>query len=152
MYEWGIGGKVSWLPKTETDFWRSPPSAMLSRRLLSKARVLKTITRASSSAASSPTPPAIIKTPAPTVGTQAPNYPTTWSANQRPRPTPADGPRFEQTTMEVQPNPLSAMALIAEEPVRMVHGRKAVCDGGMFPYFSVALVLQLGSSNQEAVL
>jgi NADH dehydrogenase (ubiquinone) Fe-S protein 6 len=36
--------------------------------------------------------------------------------------------------MELQPNPLSAMELIANESVRMVHGRKAVCDGGMlFP-------------------
>ncbi|KAG9314353.1 hypothetical protein JVU11DRAFT_5145 [Chiua virens] len=28
------------------------------------------------------------------------------------------GPRFEQTYMELQPNPLSAMELIANEPVR----------------------------------
>ncbi|KAK7468894.1 hypothetical protein VKT23_003391 [Stygiomarasmius scandens] len=123
---------------------------MLSRRLLSKARVLKTINRASSSAASSPTPPAIIKTPAPTVGTQAPNYPTTWSANQRPRPTSADGPRFEQTTMEVQPNPLSAMALIAEEPVRMVHGRKAVCDGGGGPLGHPKIYINLDQPGPRA--
>ena len=32
--------------------------------------------------------------------------------------------------MELQPNPLSAMDLIANEPVRVIHGRKAVCDGG----------------------
>jgi hypothetical protein len=32
--------------------------------------------------------------------------------------------------MELQPNPLSAMELIANEPIRLVHGRKAVCDGG----------------------
>lgn len=32
--------------------------------------------------------------------------------------------------MELQPNPASAMELIANEPVRVVNGRKAVCDGG----------------------
>lgn len=32
--------------------------------------------------------------------------------------------------MDLQPNPLSAMQMIAEEPIRIVHGRKAVCDGG----------------------
>lgn len=32
--------------------------------------------------------------------------------------------------MELQPNPLSAMELIANEPVRIVQGRKVVCDGG----------------------
>lgn len=40
------------------------------------------------------------------------------------------GPRFEQTFMELQPNPLSAMELVANEPIKVVHGRKAVCDGG----------------------
>jgi hypothetical protein len=32
--------------------------------------------------------------------------------------------------MELQPNPLSAMELIANEPIRVIHGRKAICDGG----------------------
>jgi NADH dehydrogenase (ubiquinone) Fe-S protein 6 len=61
---------------------------------------------------------------------QAPNYPTTWSTSQRPRPGLHSGPRFEQTDMSLQPNPLSAMELIAQEPIRLVQGRKAVCDGG----------------------
>lgn len=68
--------------------------------------------------------------------TQAPNYPTTWSTNQRPRPSHAENPRFEQANMELQPNPLSAMEMINAEPIRMVHGRKAVCDGGKsFSFF-----------------
>jgi NADH dehydrogenase (ubiquinone) Fe-S protein 6 len=71
-------------------------------------------------------------TPA-TTTKQAPNYASTWTTNQRARPTAGEGPRFEQTVMELQPQPLSAMALIADEPVRMVHGRKAVCDGGASP-------------------
>jgi NADH dehydrogenase (ubiquinone) Fe-S protein 6 len=61
---------------------------------------------------------------------QSPNYPTTWSTNQRTRPT--SGPRFEQTVLELQPAPLSAMELIANVPVIHVNGRKAVCDGGPF--------------------
>ncbi|KAG6900130.1 hypothetical protein C0993_002475 [Termitomyces sp. T159_Od127] len=64
---------------------------------------------------------------------QAPNYPTTWSTNQQPRVAATTGARFEQTALELQPNPLSAMELIANEPVRLVYGRKAVCDGGGGP-------------------
>ena len=61
---------------------------------------------------------------------QSPNRPATWSTSQSPRPPGQSGPRFEQTIMELQPNPLSAMELLANEPVHLVHGRKAVCDGG----------------------
>ena len=32
--------------------------------------------------------------------------------------------------MDLQPNSLSAMELIANEPIRLIHGRKTVCDGG----------------------
>ena len=32
--------------------------------------------------------------------------------------------------MELQPNPLSAMKMINADSIRIVHGRKAVCDGG----------------------
>jgi NADH dehydrogenase (ubiquinone) Fe-S protein 6 len=66
---------------------------------------------------------------------QAPNYPTTSSTSQRPRPGLHSGPRFEQTDMALQPNPLSAMELIAQEPIRLVQGRKAVCDGGQLRAF-----------------
>lgn len=40
------------------------------------------------------------------------------------------GPRFEQTAQQFQPRPLAAIELIAEEPVIMVKGRVAACDGG----------------------
>ncbi|KAL1741873.1 hypothetical protein HDZ31DRAFT_44498, partial [Schizophyllum fasciatum] len=43
---------------------------------------------------------------------QAPNYVSTWSTSQAPRPTPGSSPRFEQVVMETQPAPLSAMQLI----------------------------------------
>jgi hypothetical protein len=40
------------------------------------------------------------------------------------------GPRFEQTAEAFQPRPLAAIELIAEEPIRLVKGRVAACDGG----------------------
>ncbi|KAJ4486115.1 hypothetical protein J3R30DRAFT_3444271 [Lentinula aciculospora] len=118
---------------------------MLSRasgslRSASKGNVLKTLScAASTSTTTHPITSNHIATPmpagptpsTPVVGTQAPNHPSTWSNNQRTRPTTGSGPRFEQVAMELQPNPLSAMAMIAEEPIRVVEGRKAVCDGGM---------------------
>ncbi|KAG6381164.1 hypothetical protein JVT61DRAFT_5565 [Boletus reticuloceps] len=93
---------------------------MLSRRVVSRFSTLKTLARASSTAAGTPTPPA----PA-SESSVAPQ-----STSEKPRPVSRSSPRFEQTFMELQPNPLSAMELIANEPVRVVHGRKAVCDGG----------------------
>jgi len=61
---------------------------------------------------------------------QAPNRLTTWSENQNPRSEAMTGPRFEQTNYKHQPRPLAAIELIAQEPIRMVGGRVAVCDGG----------------------
>jgi NADH dehydrogenase (ubiquinone) Fe-S protein 6 len=40
------------------------------------------------------------------------------------------GPRFEQTAELFQPRPLAAIELIAQEPVRLIEGRVAACDGG----------------------
>jgi NADH dehydrogenase (ubiquinone) Fe-S protein 6 len=61
---------------------------------------------------------------------QNPPGPTTWSRGQMPKPLAYDGPRFEQTDLSLQPNAPSAMGMVAEDPVRLVHGRKAVCEGG----------------------
>ncbi|KAG5639240.1 hypothetical protein H0H81_005314 [Sphagnurus paluster] len=107
---------------------------MLSRRLA--PRFLKSFARAASS--SVPAKPRATS-PAP----QAPNYPSTWSTNQQPRPAAASNPRFEQTAMELQPNPLSAMELIANEPVKQVHGRKAACDGGAFTQLPTRYAIQI---------
>ncbi|KAG8219806.1 hypothetical protein J3R82DRAFT_779, partial [Butyriboletus roseoflavus] len=104
---------------------------MLSRRLVTSFSPLRTLGRASSTAASVPSPPAPAS--GSSVEPQSSNYPTTWSTTQQPRPVSRSGPRFEQTFMELQPNPLSAMELVANEPIRVVHGRKAVCDGGGGP-------------------
>ncbi|OBZ79718.1 Lactobacillus shifted protein, partial [Grifola frondosa] len=103
---------------------------MLARRAL--PRLARPLARLSSSSTSSPVP--ANEAPSPTaVIPQAPNYPQTWSTSQRPRPHGMSGPRFEQTAMELQPNPLSAMEMISREPIRVVQGRKAVCDGGGGP-------------------
>jgi NADH dehydrogenase (ubiquinone) Fe-S protein 6 len=96
---------------------------MSTLRIVSFASRVKSFIRASSSSSSSSQPQPTPPTPS---TPQSPNYPT----NQRPRPAPQSGPRFEQTFMELQPNPLSAMELISKEPVRIAHGRNAVCDGG----------------------
>ncbi|KAI0706139.1 hypothetical protein BC835DRAFT_1403605 [Cytidiella melzeri] len=83
-------------------------------------------------ASSSSSVPSAVSSPS-TVAPQSPNYASPWSTSQTPRPQGRSGPRFEQTAMELQPMPLSAMELIANEPIRVVKGRKAVCDGGVGP-------------------
>ncbi|EED82743.1 hypothetical ubiquinone oxidoreductase 20 kD subunit [Postia placenta Mad-698-R] len=102
---------------------------MLARRL---PRLARPLARLASSSSSTPVPAQEASSEA-TVVPQAPNYPATWSTSQQPRPQGQSGPRFEQTIMELQPSPLSAMELISKEPIRVVHGRKAVCDGGGGP-------------------
>ncbi|KAG7450524.1 uncharacterized protein BT62DRAFT_927806 [Guyanagaster necrorhizus] len=126
---------------------------MLGRRLLQgkPSSSLSTIARALSQSNSTAATPAPLPTSNP-LAAQAPNYPTVWSPNQRPRPLAQSNPRFEQTVMETQPTPLSAMQLIADEPIRLVDGRKAVCDGGaplqFLPTCSILLtVLQSDSSR-----
>ncbi|KAJ3059492.1 hypothetical protein HDU98_004508 [Podochytrium sp. JEL0797] len=61
---------------------------------------------------------------------QAANRATTWSKSQEVKTVAMAGPRFEQTNMEYQPNPLAAIDLIAAVPVTMVAGRRASCNGG----------------------
>jgi NADH dehydrogenase (ubiquinone) Fe-S protein 6 len=100
--------------------------ARLPRRLPAAAR------RTNASVATSPQNPAAGGAEKAGVP-QAPNAEGVWSDTQRARPHQHSGPRFEQVIMDMQPNPQSAMAMIAEEPIRLVHGRKAVCDGGAFP-------------------
>ena len=114
---------------------------MLGRRALPSLNcVLRNISRpASTSTSKAENNTTVTKkedAPVPTIQ-QSPNYPSTWSTSQRPRPGLGSSPRFEQTAIDLQPNPLSAMELISKEPIRLVHGRKAVCDGGIclvFPF------------------
>lgn len=120
----------------------SSSTTMLSRRILPQInRSVRAATRSLSTAPKS----VEAKVPAeqdeskPVSTWQSPNYPTTWSTSQNPRPLAGSSPRFEQTYMDLQPQPLSAMELIAQEPIRLVQGRKAVCDGGQCFNFELAL-------------
>ncbi|KAF9954515.1 hypothetical protein BGZ72_004547 [Mortierella alpina] len=61
---------------------------------------------------------------------QAANRDSTWSENQVEKKLAFRGPRFENTDIDAQPQPKAAIELIAEEPIRMVEGRRARCDGG----------------------
>ncbi|KAF9282847.1 hypothetical protein BGZ68_005721 [Mortierella alpina] len=61
---------------------------------------------------------------------QAANRDSTWSENQIEKKLAFRGPRFENTDIDAQPQPKAAIELIAEEPIRMVEGRRARCDGG----------------------
>lgn len=72
-------------------------------------------------------------TPPDVPDTQSPNYPKTWSADQNPRDLAMRGPRFEQMTPELQPQPLSAMEMISREPIRLTEKRIIECDGGDGP-------------------
>jgi len=111
--------------------------SMISTRLAAARLLRPTFARLSSSSSTTTSSPAVqakVKPTTPTVAPQSPNRVATWSTNQRLRPAGQSGPRFEQTIMELQPNPLSAMELIANEPIRFVHSRKAICDGGTSAY------------------
>ncbi|KAJ1311726.1 hypothetical protein OPQ81_010197 [Rhizoctonia solani] len=81
---------------------------------------------------------------------QAPNRDKPWSTSQRPRPGPEYGARFEQTDMSLQPSPLSAQALIEQEPIRIVQGRKAVCDGGGGPLGHPKIFINLDKPGPRA--
>jgi NADH dehydrogenase (ubiquinone) Fe-S protein 6 len=107
-----------------------PHQTMLSTRLAAVARLRPAFARLSTSASSSSQAVPAEAKPTPAVVPQSPNRAATWSTNQRARPAGQSGPRFEQTIMDLQPNPLSAMELVSNEPIRLIHGRKTVCDGG----------------------
>ncbi|TBU65095.1 hypothetical protein BD310DRAFT_777426, partial [Dichomitus squalens] len=118
---------------------------MLARRALQG--LARPLTRLSSTSTPVPTheaPSSSVAIP------QSPNHPNTWSTSQRPRPQQHSGPRFEQTVMELQPNPLSAMEMINKEPIRVVHGRKAVCDGGGGPLGHPKIFINLDKPGPRA--
>ncbi len=107
---------------------------MLSRATQRASHAVRTLARRSlasqyTSSSSVPTATPLATTPAP-ASAQSPNLSKTWSTSQRRRDDAYSEARFEQTALDFQPQPLSAMEMIHSEPIRMVHGRKAVCDGG----------------------
>jgi uncharacterized Zn-finger protein len=61
---------------------------------------------------------------------QAPNSSKVWSASQTVKADALVGPRFEQMDINFQPNPPSAMELIAAVPIAKVASRVVSCDGG----------------------
>jgi NADH dehydrogenase (ubiquinone) Fe-S protein 6 len=104
---------------------------------LSRPALTRSYARPPSAAVpNTPQPPKPLPSQQPTASTspseyqQSPNVPSTWSTTQQPKPAAYSDPRFEQTDFSLQPNSLSAMGMVAQDPVRMVTGRKAVCDGG----------------------
>lgn len=124
------------------------PNKTLTRTIMLRLRTLasngrlslqRTLSTSSSSRVdalsphSTPVPPVVSQTTSNAVPVpQAPNKAERWSSSQNLRPAPQSNPRFEQVDYELQPAPLSAMEMIAEEPIIMSDARIAVCDGGMF--------------------
>ncbi|OLL22929.1 Lactobacillus shifted protein isoform B [Neolecta irregularis DAH-3] len=80
---------------------------------------------------------------------EAPNRNLTWSLSQRPKAEAMTGPRFEQTDMAAQPNPSAAIELIAREPVRIVQGRIARCDGGGGPLGHPAVFINIDKPKPQ---
>ena len=85
--------------------------------------------------AHTPQPGHVIESQTPDANTpaelyQAPNHPSVWSTGQNPKQNAMTGPRFEQTHIGLQPNPLSAMTMVQQDPIRLVDARRATCDGG----------------------
>ncbi|KAI8381454.1 zinc-finger domain-containing protein [Radiomyces spectabilis] len=95
------------------------------RNILAVARVRSTYAKAAYTTTLMPTAKTVAVN-----AEQSPNRATTWARSQRPKDQAMSGPRFEQTDLLTQPNPMAAIELIAEEPVRMVSKRIASCDGG----------------------
>jgi len=64
---------------------------------------------------------------------QAPNRDRTWAPSQRPRSDAFNQARFEDTIIQLQPQPAAAIELIAQQPIRYINERIAICDGGGGP-------------------
>jgi len=83
--------------------------------------------------------------------TQSPDRNSVWSKNQNPRANAMRGPRFEQTNMDYQPQPLSsAIELIGNEPIRLVETRIAACDGGGGPLGHPKVFINLDKPGPKA--
>lgn len=88
------------------------------------------LTRAASSSVPKVQFDASDKAPKDAAPGQSPNVPQTWSQNQQPKDAAFNNPRFEQVYVPTQPDSLSAMGLVNEQPIVKVQGRRAVCNGG----------------------
>ncbi|KAE8383759.1 zinc-finger domain-containing protein [Aspergillus bertholletiae] len=110
-------------------------SAAWTPRVVARASYSTTVPRFSENnvQASNPTPPQPVDAAERSVQLQAPNRARTWAASQQPREKAMTGPRFEQTDMELQPQPYAAIELIHKQPVRWTKKRVVSCDGGGGP-------------------
>ncbi|TIB99398.1 hypothetical protein E3Q18_01550 [Wallemia mellicola] len=81
---------------------------------------------------------------------QAEDRATKWSPRQRSKEDAYVGARFEQTHLGLQPNPKAAIELIAQEPVRLVEGRVASCDGGGGPLGHPKIYIKLDKPGAHA--
>ncbi|TIB38672.1 hypothetical protein E3P86_01501 [Wallemia ichthyophaga] len=81
---------------------------------------------------------------------QADNRATKWSPRQRSKEDAFVGARFEQKNLGLQPNPKAAIELIADEPVRLVEGRVANCDGGGGPLGHPKIYIKLDKPGAHA--
>ncbi|KAK4514481.1 uncharacterized protein ATC70_002078 [Mucor velutinosus] len=81
---------------------------------------------------------------------QAENRATTWSKTQRAKAEALVGPRFEQMDLSTQPNPMAAIELIAEEPIRFVKERITHCDGGGGPLGHPKVYINLDKPGPHA--
>ncbi|KAL7420658.1 hypothetical protein Q5752_004609 [Cryptotrichosporon argae] len=124
---------------------------MLTRRLA----LARPLTRFTSTISSVPRPPAPAPDAQPPVASpaveqQAPNYPLPWSTGQNPRPHAYASPRFEQANYELQPRPLAAIGMVEQDPVRLVNGRRAACDGGGGPLGHPKVFINLDKPGPKA--
>ncbi|KLO14460.1 hypothetical protein SCHPADRAFT_826313 [Schizopora paradoxa] len=124
---------------------------MLSRTAQRASHVARLVSRslASQSSSSVPTATPLATTPA-SASAQSPNLSKPWSTSQRRRDDAYSEARFEQTALDFQPQPLSAMEMIHSEPIRIVHGRKAVCDGGVGPLGHPKVFINLDKPGPKA--
>ncbi|EIM20142.1 hypothetical protein WALSEDRAFT_48104, partial [Wallemia mellicola CBS 633.66] len=81
---------------------------------------------------------------------QAEDRATKWSPRQRSKEDAYVGARFEQKHLGLQPNPKAAIELIAQEPVRLVEGRVASCDGGGGPLGHPKIYIKLDKPGAHA--
>ena len=83
---------------------------------------------------------------------QSPNVPSTWSASQNPKPHAYDNARFTQINLSMQPNALAGMGMVEKDPIRLVLGRRATCDGGEYRRDSSCPSHSAGPTNKASTL
>ncbi|WOO83555.1 Lactobacillus shifted protein [Vanrija pseudolonga] len=119
--------------------WRLPALAARQVRLAS-----------SSSSSSAPAFSPSDKAPRDAAPAQSPNVAGTWSRDQNPKAAAFDNSRFEQVDFAVQPDSLSAMGLVSEQPITFVHQRVIACDGGGGPLGHPKIFINLDKEGPRA--